>query len=154
MYVRPTTLGDIPAFVALGHTMHEESLFKEYDFSDAKLSSLIKWCIEDDHGVAITLVRGDEVIGGFIGCLYEHFFGTDLQATDMALFIHPDHRGSTGGFKLIKAYIEDAKARGASQIVIANSTGIDQERVAALIERVGFNKVGYVLSMHVPKEDK
>lgn len=155
MHVRPAALGDIPAFVALGRAMHAEStVFREYDFDEPKLFAYFRQLIESDWGIVITLVKDDKVIGGFAGLIWPHWFGKDKQSSDIALFIHPDHRGGRAAMSLLRAYIAEAKEKGASQIVMANSTGFEQERIAQLFEAVGFTKVGYVLSMHVPKGEE
>ncbi|MDO9100504.1 MAG: GNAT family N-acetyltransferase [Caldisericota bacterium] len=154
MHVRQADLGDIPAFVAMGREMHGESIFREYDFDEPKLYEYFRNLIESDWGIVHTLVKDGEVIGGFAGLIWPHFFGNDKQSADIALFITEQHRGSRAAVSLLKAYVEDAKAKGASQILIANSTGFEQERVVQLFESVGFQKVGAVLSMHVPRGDK
>jgi hypothetical protein len=33
------------------------------------------------------------VIGGMAGMVTQSWFGNDMVANDLALFIHPDHRG-------------------------------------------------------------
>ncbi len=155
MHVRQAALGDIPAFVALGRQMHtESSVYGMYDFGEQKVYDYFRQLIEEDWGIVISLVKDGEVIGGFAGLIYPQWFGKDKWASDIALFISPAHRGGRAALTLLRAYVAEAKEKGASQIVMANSTGFEQERVAQLFEAVGFSKVGYVLSMHVPKGEE
>jgi hypothetical protein len=51
------------------------------------------------------------------------------------------------GPRLIKQYIEQARGKGAAEIVFANTTGYEKERVGRLFERLGFNHDGYVFSV-------
>lgn len=155
MHVRPAALGDIPTFVALGREMHKESpVYRKYDFDEPKVYDYFRQLIESDWGIVITLVKDDEIIGGIAAIQCPQWFGSDRWASDIALFIHPDHRGGRAALSLLRAYIAEAKAKGASQIVMATSTGFEPERIGQLFEAVGFQKIGAVYSMHVPKGEE
>ena len=125
--------------------MHAESVFSKYDYNDEKVALAIGTLIELPHGIALVATTQGKVIGGFLGRIDKHWFGDDLQAYDLALFILPEHRGSTAAYKLIREYIARAKAFGAAQISIANSTGFEPKRVKRLFEVTGFDHVGYVM---------
>ncbi|MES2973270.1 MAG: GNAT family N-acetyltransferase [Pseudomonadota bacterium] len=152
MPIRSATLDDIPTMIAIGREMHEESVFSPYSFDIPTLTLLMSRLIKGDHGIALVEEVDGVVVGGFLGVVWPHFFGPDLQASDLALFIRPEYRGGSAGFRLIRAFITEAKARGAAQVVLANSTGIQPERVAGLFERVGLRQVGYVYSLNLKGE--
>jgi GNAT superfamily N-acetyltransferase len=80
--------------------------------------------------------------------LAEHYFGNDRAAYGMALFIAAEHRNGMVGPRLIKQYVEQARDKGASEIVFENTTGYEKERVGRLFLRLGFNHDGYVFSMN------
>jgi len=142
--IRNATLQDVPALVALGWLMHEESVYAPYSYDPEKVSKMIEALITTRFGIALVAEQDGAVIGGFIGTVVEHWFGSDTVASDLALFIDPVYRAGRTGLKLIKRYIETATEKGASQIMLANSTGYKSDRVARLFEAMGFKRNGYV----------
>lgn len=152
MTLRKAELEDVATLYGLAAQMHSESVYSKYNFDEAKVLNFITYYITHDHCIAIkALDDAGEIIGGFFGTVIPHYFGNDLQAFDVALFIHPDYRGTRTALHLIKAYREEAIARGASQVMLANSTGVDSDRVGQLFARSGFNHVGGVYSLHVDR---
>lgn len=125
--------------------MHAESVFSKYAYDFSKVSQRIGILIELERGIAIVATEGEKIIGGFIGAVEPHWFGDDLQAYDLALFILPEKREGLTAVRLIKEYIRQAKEQGASQISIANSTGFEPDRVKRLFEFCMFSHVGYVM---------
>ncbi len=145
--IRNAVLEDIPQMLALGVEMHAESMYAPFEFDHSKVADLMTALIQTNAGICIVAEVEGEILGGFIGSVYPHWFGNELQASDYALFIAKRHRqGSTAG-RLIKEYIQQAKAQGAKQIMLANSTGYEPERVARLFEVFGFKRRGYVFEL-------
>lgn len=142
--IRNATLQDIPALVALGWLMHEESIYAPYSYDPNKVTEMIEALVTTRFGIALVAEIDGKVIGGFIGTVVEHWFGHDTVASDLALFIDPEHRAGSTGLKLIKKYIETAREKNASQIMLANSTGYKSDRVAKLFEAMGFKRRGFV----------
>jgi GNAT superfamily N-acetyltransferase len=138
---------DIAAMVAVGREMHATSIFSKFDFNEEKLALHIGMLIELDSGIALVSEVDGEIQGGFIGAVVPHFFGNDLQSFDYALFLTEHARTGATGLRLIKAYIAEARAKGANQIMLANSTGYQPERVARLFESMGFKRLGYVFEL-------
>ena len=145
--IRNARHSDVLRMIELGRAMHAESKYRCYDFDPLKLANTISELIEVDRGIAIVAEVQGRVVGALIGYLAEHYFGNDLAAYVLALFIPPEHRNGMVGPQLIRQYIERARNKGASEIVLANTTGYEKERVGRLIERLGFRHDGYVFSM-------
>jgi GNAT superfamily N-acetyltransferase len=128
--------------------MHAESKYRCYNFDPLKLANTISELIEARKGIALVAVVQGKIVGGLIGYLAEHYFGNDLAAYGLALFIDADHRNGMVGPRLIKQYVEHAREKGASEIVFANTTRYEMERVGRLFLRLGFSHDGYVFSMN------
>jgi GNAT superfamily N-acetyltransferase len=143
---------DITRLVELGAVMHSESKFAQYSFDPWKLHSLIEFLSVSSDGIALVAEKDGEVVGGFLGFIQAHFFGRDLASYDYGLFVAPEHRASTIGPRLIKAYIAEAKSRGVAEICIANSTGVNKDRIGRLFEHMGFSHDGYVFSMNAQED--
>lgn len=155
MHVRKATLEDLPRFVTLGKVMHaESSVYRNFDFDEFVTYDYFSVLIEHEDSIVLTLEKDGEVIGGFAGVVAKTWFGKDKWSTDLALFIHPEHRGARAAILILKAYINEARERGVAQISVSNSTGFEQEKVADLFASVGFQKVGYVLSMPTPQGEQ
>lgn len=133
----------------LGASMHAESSYNSYRFDPAKVKQTLEDIINSDIGIPIVAERDGVLIGGMVGLLVSHYFGPDKVAIDYALFIAQEERRGRLGLKILKAWIEEAKSLGADQISIANSTGVEIDKVKALYEFVGFKQVGYVFHMGV-----
>lgn len=142
--LRNATREDIPAMLALGELMHKESIYAGYEYNKEKVSNLISWLIDSPKGIVFVSEQDGVIQGGFMGSIDEHWFGTEPVANDYALFLAPEHRKGRLAVRLISEYIQQAKAKGAVQIMLANSTGVQIEGVARLYEAMGFEKRGYV----------
>lgn len=142
--IRNATYADIPALVALGREMHATSIFSTFNYDEEKTSGLIRTLVDVHIGIAIVSETDGIIEGGFIGAVHEHYFGRDLQATDYALFLTMTARNGRLGLRLIDEYVTQALAKGAKQIMLANSTGYQADRVANIFESRGFKKLGYV----------
>lgn len=145
--IRLARESDVQRMVELGARMHAESKFRAYSFDPSKLAGTIRELLAS--GIALVAEVDGLVVGGFLGHLVPHYFGHDLAAYDLALFLAPEHRAGTVAMRLIKAYIAEAKKKGAAEVAIANSTGVQKERIARLFESAGFSHDGYVFSMNV-----
>jgi GNAT superfamily N-acetyltransferase len=144
MRIRPATREDLPAMIALGAKMHAESAYAGFDFDTSKLVDLGLHYIanpdtcfavvcEDDHG---------HLLGMHAGYVSEYYFGRDLIASDLLLFVDPGKRGSLAAAKLVRAFEEWAFAKGAQEVCPGSSTMVAPERTAKLYERLGYTVVG------------
>ena len=131
--MRNITEDDIHGILEMGHLMHQEGRFSQFDFNDEKVENLIKLLI--NNGIAI-ITEG----GFFLGLVTEHFFGNDKISLDLALYVREGFRGEGIADQLIDEYIKVAREMGAVDIGIGNSMG----NVGGLYERHGFSKVGGV----------
>lgn len=146
MKVREMSQGDVYRALSLAAAMHQESWFRHFDFDvnkalsiwDRKVAQPNRWClfVAEDQ---------DKLVGVFAGCAFEHFFGTDLVASDLILYVDPEHRGSSAAPRLIKAYEQWARGVGVKEIQLGVSTGVQPERTLRLFEKLGFGDTAYML---------
>lgn len=141
MSIRNATLSDIPSILELSEAMHRESRFKLFDYDKEKVTQLLTTLINNEYGIVI-VVDDDGILGGIMGIVSEHYFGRDKMASDLALFVQQDSRGTKIAIKLIKEYIVQATAKGAVDICISNTTGYEPESVGRFYQMLGFNRVG------------
>ena len=82
-----------------------------------------------------------------LGMLVPSWFGRDWTASDLALYLTPEHRGGTTAARLVKAFVTWAQAAGAKQIRPGVSTG--QPGALNLYAGLGFTPVGQLFCMNL-----
>lgn len=145
MKLRMATIEDLPAICVLGRVMHDESTFAPMDYDVNRVKETISDLMDKSQFVVVAEDTNGEVIGGMAGMVTQSWFGNDMVANDLALFVHPDHRGGLLAVKLIKTFVHWAKLAGAKQIrpgvISGNATAV------RLYEKLGFAKCGATFVM-------
>jgi GNAT superfamily N-acetyltransferase len=143
--IRAATPQDVAQMVELGRQMVESTSYGRYTYSVDKVAALCTELIKSPTGIALVAEQEGQLVGAFVGSVYPMWFSTELEASDYAMFVHPDYRRSAHALHMVRAFVEQAKSLGASRICIGNSTGFEPEKVRALYEMAGFKFVGYNL---------
>jgi GNAT superfamily N-acetyltransferase len=140
--IRPATRQDIPAILALGQAMHNESRYRVMPWDADKVAGLVDWLIDNADGLAIVCEYEGRVIGGLLGVIEPHFFSTATLAQEYGVFVAPAARGLSVGEQLYTYYTAWARARGAVMIQAGVTTGKHHDAVAAVLGRLGYAEVG------------
>ena len=101
MKLRLATVDDLPDIVGLGRIMHKESSFAPLDYDIERVKESIGDLIEKNQFVVVAEDINGEVVGGMAGFVTQSWFGKDDIANDLALFIHPEHRGGLLAVRLV-----------------------------------------------------
>jgi GNAT superfamily N-acetyltransferase len=96
-----------------------------------------------DAGVLFGVVAQN---GFMIGSVSGTWATPTLQAAEWMLYVAPEHRGSGLAVRLIKRFEELARAKGAKRIIAGSTTGINDEGVRKLYERLGYRSRGTAVS--------
>lgn len=144
MRIRPAVREDLPAMIALGARMHAESAYAGFDYDTSKLVEMGLHYIENPERCFLAVCEDNAgfLLGMHAGYICEYYFGRDLIASDLLLFVDPCKRGSLAAAKLVKAFEEWAFAKGAREVCPGSSTMVAPERTAKLYERLGYIVVG------------
>lgn len=131
--------------------MHRESpRFSRFQFVDGKVETLIRAMLDNQNTVLFVAEEsGFGVIGMFGGVVAEHFFTTDRFATDVAVFVAPQFRGTSAFPRLLQAFEAWAVEMGVREIAPGISTEVSPERTLALYERKGFRLSGSMVVKYV-----
>ena len=139
--IRQGDTDDIMSLIMLGREMHKESpRFRDMDYDEDKLMHLGLGLAE--QGGIFIAEKDDKPVGMVLGMVTEHFFGHDLMATDLAFYVHPDHRGGTLAVRMLKKFEAWAFSLGAKVISVGVSTEVGSERTGQLYERLGYRITG------------
>ncbi len=146
--IRPATLDDLDVLMDIGEAMHKESpRFSRMTYSHAKVLQTFIDLINADCGLIVVAEQDGEIIGGIAAMATPHWFSHDLMASDLALFILPEHRGGMTAVRLIKHYIAWAGEKGAVITQMGISTGVHAEETAAMFSAVGLKQFGYLFEV-------
>jgi L-amino acid N-acyltransferase YncA len=140
MKLRMATVDDLPAIVMLGRVMHQESSFAPMNYDMDCVKGTISDLINKSQFVVVAEDKNGKVIGGMVGMVTQSWFGRDMVANDLALFVASDARGGMAAIKMMKAFIHWAKLAGAKQIRPGVTTG--HARAEKLFQRLGFARCG------------
>jgi GNAT superfamily N-acetyltransferase len=145
MIVRPGRHEDVEHILDLGAQMHEEGAYAFLPFDREKVRQLILEMIGDPETQCVLVAEeGGRPVGGLLGYLDGYFFCDEKLACDLVLFIERPHRGGTAAARLIRAFRQWATERGARELCLAISTGVEADRIGRLYERMGLRRVGGV----------
>ena len=142
--VRQAVYGDIDSIIDQGILC--ASLSPRYHKSGVgveKMRSELPNLI-DGGGIFVAEAEG-EIVGFMAGALVQEFFGNDLTAVEICLFVHPDHRGGTIARDLVKSFESWAWESGAERVQVGVSSEIRSELVVGLYRRMGFRETGAIL---------
>lgn len=139
--IRTATHDDIPRILELGHLLHTTSAYAALPFDERKVETLIGGLI-DGQGVVFVSDYDGKITGGLAGGLTEYWFCDERVAFDYSFFIHPEYRGGMTAVRLMVAFFEWSRLRGAKEVHMGITTGINTEAVSSLYEKMGMTKVG------------
>ena len=90
-------------------------------------------------GFILGLYQDDELIGALGSIIINDINHGKPIANEVFWFVHPDKRGP--GIRLLKAYEEEAKARGAILCTMAHLNHLQPETLGELYRRRGYHPV-------------
>lgn len=139
--IRPATAEDVPRLVELGEMLHRMSTYRGLSYDREKVGAVLLSLIAGS-GVVFVSERDGLVMGGMAGGLTEHWFSRDKLAFDYSLFIQPGARHGITAMKLIYAFCEWARLRGARQVRLGITTGLNIDSTSRLYRACGFEDAG------------
>jgi len=118
--IREATKSDTNACIAMGLEFLDMAGFEPViEKVEQTITSLI-------DGQSL-LVSGDPATGMIGGILYPHYFNNEMIAQELFWWVSPLHRGS--GIKLLDAFEDWAKRRGADKIMMISLEKNDVSRI-------------------------
>ena len=142
--LRQATLDDIPDILQVGELAHAEAQhYQNISFSIPKTALHLVQRIND--GFAVVIEFDGKVVGAMTAYTNEHYFSHDMMTMADVIYVLPEYRGK-GVLKLFAdAYNAWGEEVGADFQKLGVSSGIDTERTAAAMMRLGYEVTGIVL---------
>ena len=150
--VRKPTPDDEQYIISLGELFQKTSLFSVSGWSNDKARYWVRTGIDENSDTFMRVVELDgNVIGLFLGYISEYFFSYEKIASDLVVFIHPDHRMNAYRplKQMVREFEEWAKERGAIETCIATSSGTDGAGYKKFVLKQGYNEVGFVTKKRI-----
>lgn len=139
--IRPATLADLPRIIELGAMLHATSSYSRLAFVPEKAAAFLTALIEKDGVVFVAEIDG-VVVGGMAGGVVDQWFSNDLIAYDFSIFVEPKRRNGLIAMKLMLAFEEWARIKGAKQVHMGIGTDINVEGTSRLYKHMGFRHFG------------
>lgn len=136
--IREATIEDIPDIVAMGRQFISTSHYADLiPVRPDILAQTVYRMIQSDESAIFVADHAEAGLVGMAGiCSYRHPLTQDLFATELFLWVNPDHRGRAG-LELIREAEAWAEWRGAAALqLIAPTPNVEQ-----LYGRLGYTKV-------------
>jgi len=139
---------DALEMLKLAEQMHAESpYYNKKPFDKQRLWNLFDASVRNPSRVCMIYAKeGNEFLGGILGQMNEQYFSGQLVASDLGMFIKPEHRGGTTFVKLFKTFEKWAKDSGAKTIVVGHTTGNNTDKAKGMFERLGYSFMGFVFN--------
>jgi len=159
--IRAASASDIPAIISMGRLMHAESpRYRGMDFDPERVRALAEHCIGDGTVVVAEAdVTGLDDMGrdatsrekvgmaAISPCF--RFFNNDTYYADLIVYLLPDYRRGRLAAALVEAVEAIAGRNGGGELVLGVTTGVANEQVARLYERLGYHRVGVVMAKDI-----
>ena len=142
---------DTDEIVALACSLHAESYYARLQFSEGRVRALIATCVERDQVYYGKIVRhGGQIIAGLCGCIYPYHMCDGTYAQDIAFYVAKEARcKSVAPIALIRDFVQWGYAKGAEEIMLSTTSGINEDVITAVYERLGFARVGTIFKRGV-----
>lgn len=135
--------GDLDDLVCLGRAMRDESNAAFPEIDPNSVESYLRLAVENPDCIFFAIARiGMTPVGFVTGVIGPYAFSPALHAACDLLFVLPEYRGRYAGVRLLRAIGDWAAARGAREIELGQSTGIEPVRTGKLLQKIGFEPLG------------
>jgi len=120
--------------------MHAESpRYSAMEYSEEKIYNLAQTLLNNPQVGGILVAEVDkQVVGMFAFVVSEQFFGPERMASDLAVYLAPEHRGGSLFARLVIAFEKWADELGVARKVVGVSTGLHTEVTVGAFERLGY----------------
>lgn len=145
MKVRYVEMSDIEQCVALGYVMHQESVYRIHPYLPDKVAFLVQTCIDSPEYVGLVAEHNGQIVGFMSGIVGENFFSNTRYANDIALYVHPESRGSTAAVRLITQFLVWCDSMGCDEVRCGITTQINDPVAIKLYSRFGFDEGGTLM---------
>ncbi len=139
--IRKAQVADLPALMELGERLHEKSPYADVPTDLQTCANTLGHCISNAFGFAMVAEKDGKITGLLLGAAVPLWFSRRRSASDIVTYAE-----SPGdGYRLIKAFLKWAwSVPLVVEVTMAQSSGIDTDRMSVLYEHAGLERVGNI----------
>lgn len=136
--LRHATLDDVPVIVEMARTLYASSVYSEISIDTAKVRQMLeKFIVEGQQNFLVVLSHDEgKPVGVLAAYAFQPLFSNDKIATEVLLWLEPEHRNTKRGKELLDAYEYWAKLIGVKVVQYGLLSSADP-RLASFYERRG-----------------
>lgn len=139
--IRKGVISDFPQFWELGQRLLAQTPYAELEIDRASVSKTFGHCVNSALGCCFVAEHGGTLRGIILGVAQDLWWSRSRSASDLIFYAEVPGDGA----RLLKAFEEWAwKVPRMGDVTVAQSSGIDVDRMDALYRRRGFRRVGAV----------
>lgn len=151
--IRFAGLADVDAIVALGRENYDDSRNSPHPFDEEKARRHCLRAISEPGRQAMLVSERDGKPVGFLwGNVSESLFSSVLLGVVVVIYVTPRARNGYSAIKLIHAFRNWARAKGAVELHVNVTGGVLLARTDRFLRRIGFMQTGgnYVAALATP----
>jgi GNAT superfamily N-acetyltransferase len=145
MKIRFALESDSAALVELALENRAEIAHNNFEVDHKRVADTLKGLFTLNQGTHVLFVAETSqgvLAGGLLACVQRYYYSHEMQAQLIQWFLRPQYRGTSIAPRLVKAFVEWAKSRGASEVVMGVTSGIHVDATDRMMRRLGFTHLG------------
>ncbi|NBW21506.1 MAG: GNAT family N-acetyltransferase [Caulobacteraceae bacterium] len=138
--IRLATANDDEAILAMAKEFISFSPYADFaSTTDNELRATIKWCMS--NATIFVSENNGTLIGMLIAIIAPMWYApTALVASEMAWWINTEHRRGTAAIRLVQAFENWAREKGAIAVCMSNLQVDNANAVCGMLNRMGYNR--------------
>lgn len=143
--LRMAERSDRDALIALALENRQEMAHAPVPVSMERIEQTLHGLFElnpGSHVVLLVQTDAGELVGLLIGCVERYFYSDALQAQLIQWYVKNAYRGTSAAPRLVKAFVAWARTRGANDVFMGISSGLNVHLTHRLMRRLGFSYLG------------
>ena len=145
--IRHARPADVDRLLAMGRSLHAESpRYRRVAWDEERARAITEAMAADpESGLFVAEASGGMLVGMIAGFVVPHWFSRSTFASDLTVYVDPEHRGRVVFLRLVGTFEQWARAQGAIEILLGVSTDIHPEQTVRVYERLGYKMSSFAL---------
>jgi GNAT superfamily N-acetyltransferase len=140
--VREARSSDLGSIVTLLLDLPKGTNYEGLSVDTNKMREFLAAMLDTPAGKILVLERDDQIAGVLIGSCQEWWFGHDLLASVMTLYVAPSARSGVFIKRMVERFETWAVNCGATRVMLGVSSGAAVERKGRLLGHFGYKASG------------
>lgn len=151
MKVRFAQERDIEDIIAMGRHNCEQTMAGS-PYEPERVAKVFAEYLETGNPSFFVCEKKDTVVGFLLVGFGDYDYRSGFFTIQKVLYVKPENRGTRAAVLLTKHLVDWSRELGATEIIGGNDNDFQSDRTSKFLERFGFRKVGYAMSMNLESE--